>query len=334
MTKSEAELLLAAILRPINEGIVPNVRPVYTFDQFVERAYLPHCRRTWKQSTETTSVPIIRNHVVAAFPDRLLGTISRTEMQDLLEAKAKKLGSSMVKHIRWHLNGIFKLAESDGLIDHNPAAQLRIPKNCKAGRVVRPLTEDEVNDYLGALDLQERLLARLTLIEGLRGPGENLALRWGAFLEEDILLVKERVYQGKFDTPKQGKPREVALSQGTMADFRAWRCLARSTTAEAFVFPSENPASPLDMGNLWDRSFAPRLKGVGLEWATFQVLRSTNATLSKKAKADVKVSADQRGHGVRVSLEVYTKSDRQQKRQAVRKLESLVARKRQRRLSA
>lgn len=205
MTRSQAEFVLAAILRPINEGRAHTLGPVYTFDQFVERAYFPHCRRTWKESTESTSVPVIRNHLVAAFRDRLLGTVTRIEMQDLLEAKALLLGASMVRHLRWHLNGIFKLAMADGLIGHNPAAELRIPKRCKPGRQLRPLTEDEVHDYLGSLELQERLLARLTLIDGLRGPGENLALRWGALLEEDIVLVRERVYQGKFDTPKSGK---------------------------------------------------------------------------------------------------------------------------------
>jgi len=119
----------------------------------------------------------------------------------------------------------------------------------------------------------------------------------------------------------------VALSDGTLADLRLWLQVARSPAGDPFIFPSENPASPLDMGNLWKRSFSPRLKEVGLEWATFQVLRRTNATLSKKAGVDAKVSADQRGHGVGVSMEVYTISDRQQKREAVQKLESMVIRK-------
>jgi hypothetical protein len=44
---------------------------------------------------------------------------------------------------------------------------------------------------------------------------------------------------------------------------------------------------------------------------------------------DAKVSADQRGHGLGVSMDVYTISDRQQKREAVKKLESAVALKRQ-----
>jgi len=135
---------------------------------------------------------------------------------------------------------------------------------------------------------------------------------------------RRTVYQGRLGPPKNGKPRDPALSDGTVRDLAVWRRLAKSTAADAFVFPSENPSSPLDMGNIWDRRLRPQLQKIGLEWATFQVLRKTNATLSKKAGVDAKVSADQRGHGLGVSMEVYTISDRQQKREAVKKLESLV----------
>jgi integrase len=173
-------------------------------------------------------------------------------------------------------------------------------------------------------------MARLAIFEGLR-PGELLALRWGC-IDQAAVKIRERVYQGKFDTLKSGKGRESALTDGTMRDLRAWRAISKSTAAGAFQFPSENPETPLDRGNVWRRSFRPRLKEVGLSWATFQVLRKTNATLSRKAGVDAKVSADQRGHGLGVSMEVYTISDRQQK--TVQKLESLVTRKRQRRLSA
>jgi hypothetical protein len=86
------------------------------------------------------------------------------------------------------------------------------------------------------------------------------------------------------------------------------------------------------MGNLWPRAFRPRLERIGLGWATFQVLRKTNATLGRKYGIDPKVSADQRGHGLGVSMEVYTMSDRQQKREAVNRLEAMVTQKR--RLSA
>src|SRR5579863_7187904 len=48
---------------------------------------------------------------------------------------------------------------------------------------------------------------------------------------------------------------------------------------------------------------------VGLGWVTFEVLRRTHGTLSKKIAVDPKVLADQRGHGLGVSLEIYPISD-------------------------
>jgi hypothetical protein len=72
----------------------------------------------------------------------------------------------------------------------------------------------------------------------------------------------------------------------------------------------------------------PRLEKVGLGWATFRVLRKTNASLAKKYGVDPKVASDQRGDGIGVSMEVYTNSDIEQKRAAVNKLEAAVLRKR------
>jgi hypothetical protein len=224
VTQSEAAIILAGILRPINEGSVPVTTPVLTFGQFVEQVYLPHCRRSWKRSTDSTSGPVIARYLTPVLGERVLTSITRTEMQDLLEAKAPVLCRNVVGHLRWYLNAIFKLALSDGMVDHNPAAELRIPKHCKPGRFMRSLTEDEVIQYLDVLDLQERLIARLAIYEGLR-PGEILALRWGSF-DDEAINITERVYQGKFDTPKNGKPRESGMSDGTIELLRTWRPLA------------------------------------------------------------------------------------------------------------
>lgn len=317
---------------PLNGGTVSQVKVMPTFAQYVERSYLPHCRRTWKASTELTSVPAIRRDLMPAFGKRPLNTIARDEMQDLLDAKAPLLSFYVVGHLRWFLNAIFKLAVSDGLMRNNPASELRVLRNCKPGREKRPLSVEEVHRYLGVLDLPARLMARFAIYEGFR-PGEILALRWGS-IEHDLARVTERVYWGQFDAPKNGKTRESALSDGTLADLKLWRRVAQSTDAEAFVFASENPASPLSMRNVWPRAFKSRLEKIGLAWATFQVLRKTNATLSKKAHVDPKVSADHRGHGLRVSMEVYTISDHQQKREAVKQLESMIGRQRRVRKSA
>jgi integrase len=325
ITKSDAEAALADILKPVNSGVSMERRPVYTFRQFVTFQYLPFYRRGWKESTAGTSEQIITAHLIPELGDRLLQLISREELQRVLDGKARKLSYSAVAHIRWFLNAIFKLAQSDGCVANNPAAELIIPKNCKAGRNMRPLTEEEVNQYLEVLDLREKLIARLAIFEGMR-PGEILALRWKSITGETIQVV-ERVYKRVLNTPKNGKSRVGAISDGTLELMKQWADLAQDPMPEGFVFPSEKIVTPLSLDNLWRRYIFPKLVGISLGWATFQVLRKTNASLSKKAGVDPKVASDQRGHGIGVSLEVYTSSDLEQKRAALKALEAAVLRK-------
>jgi len=322
ISRGAAEAMLADILRPLNDRLARNVSPACSFGKFVTDVYLPHCRRTWKESTAGTSEQVVRSHLLPAFGGVLLHNIRRDELQDFLESKAANSSASVVAHLRWFLNAIFKLAVSDGLVSANPAAQLRIPRKCKPGRGVRPLTEGEVDVYLANLNIRESVIARLAIFEGMR-PGEILALR-RSDVQHDTFRVERRVYRQKFDSPKNGKRREGAVSAGTLSLLQRWFELATSPDSERLLFPSEAGSTPISLDNLWRRSMKPRLEKVGLGWATFQILRKTNATLSKKAGVDPKVAADQRGHGVGVSLEVYTSSDMPQKREAVRKLEAAV----------
>jgi len=50
----------------------------------------------------------------------------------------------------------------------------------------------------------------------------------------------------------------------------------------------------------------PKLEGVGLAWANFQVMRRTHATLMKTLGADGKLVADQLGHTLDVNQNVYS----------------------------
>jgi len=64
---------------------------------------------------------------------------------------------------------------------------------------------------------------------------------------------------------------------------------------------------------------------IGLGWMNFQVSRRTHASLGHHAKVDPKVSADQRGHGIGVALDVYTKSSMKDRATAAKKLEDSVS---------
>ncbi len=324
MGKSEAEALMAVILKPQNEEAGQTQKPVYTFGVYLDEIFLPICRRKWKESTRMTPEPRMSFHLKPAFGSQALRSITRDQLQTFLDGKAATLSRSIVDHLRWDLNAIFKTALSDGLVDCNPAAALFTPP-CKPEGGKRVMTPEEIRLALGALDLRERLMFRMAVFDGMR-PGEILAVRLGNISEHSI-FIDQRVYKGDIDTPKgrKGKrtPRTVALSPGTIAELQMWRMMLPKQTPDAFLFPTERN-TPLRRDNVWNRAMLPKLKAVGLEWVTFQVLRRTNASLSRIAKIDDKVAADQRGHGLGVSLEVYSISDLQQKIEAVKRLESEV----------
>ena len=138
MSRAEAEVVLSSILRDINSGTSKTTKPVYTFKQFVEDVYLPFCRRSWKESTAGTSEQTISSHLIPEFGKNLLHAIRREDLQDFLDRKAEDLSASVVAHLRWFLNAVFKLAVSDGLTLNNPAAELRIPRKCQPGRAIPP----------------------------------------------------------------------------------------------------------------------------------------------------------------------------------------------------
>jgi hypothetical protein len=72
----------------------------------------------------------------------------------------------------------------------------------------------------------------------------------------------------------------------------------------------------------------PKLKPHGLEWVDFQVMRATHASIGHRLKLDPKVTADQRGHGVGVAIEEYTKTSLKDRAVAAKKLEQEVLGKR------
>jgi hypothetical protein len=92
---------------------------------------------------------------------------------------------------------------------------------------------------------------------------------------------------------------------------------------ESFLFAGET-GQPLWRSSLLEDYIKAKLEPVGLGWVNFQVMRRTHASLGHQAKVDPKVSADQRGHGIGVALDVYTKSSMKDRAMAAKKLEDAV----------
>jgi integrase len=324
LNKSEAIKKQEEFMKTVNggDGARQEVRPALV-SEFVNQAYLPFQRGKWKKSTKGTSENRIQFHIVGDLGNRQLESFGPTGLQAYLDEKAVTHGFSMVDHLRWDLTSIFDLAVAEKVLTTNPAKKLYTPSTAKKG-ACPVMTASDVEMALGAVEFREKVILHLAIFSGLR-PGEILAIRRrNVATDGSYVAIEQRVYRGDLDTPKNSETRQVAVPPRSSALLVEWLRAAVGPEQDAWVFASENPETPLWRDNLLRRHVRAPLEQVGLGWVDFKVMRRTNASLGQVAKVDPKVSADQRGHGIGVSLDVYTKSNIQQKGVAAKKLEDSV----------
>jgi integrase len=323
MSKSQAEEKRDELIAQANarNAIAPD--PDITFGEFLEGVALPFLRSKWKKSTKSTTENRISHHLGREFGERPLSSLGLKELQSFLITKGEKLSRSVVAHLRWDLRAIFKLALAEGYTERDPTGALFTPKQAQTSQA-RVMTKEEVEHYLKALEQRECVIGHLALFAGMR-PGEILALQ-RRHVSGDCrrVRIEQRLYRGDIDTPKtNSSKRTAAIPPKTAKLLQAWMELA-GEEPEAWVFASENGDKPMWRDNVWYRHMQPRLLKVGLEWGNFQVLRRTHASLGHDAGIDPKVAADQRGHGIGVAIDVYTKAALSRRAEAAEQLENAV----------
>ena len=123
--KGDALAALGKLLQPINVEAVKPVERRWTLTELIDEAYLPYCRRKWKESTAETTEDRIQYHIVRDLGKMEIRNINRDMLQRYLERKTKEgLSHSVVHHLRWDLRAILRFAFQDGLVDLNAGESL------------------------------------------------------------------------------------------------------------------------------------------------------------------------------------------------------------------
>lgn len=322
MSKSDAQQKQASFMSEVNARAAKTPDPHIAFGTFLDGVALPFLRSKWKRSTAATTENRMKYHL-AEFGEMKLEAMTLKVLQAFLNRKAGELSRSVVAHLRWDLRTVFRLALAEGYAERDPTASLYTPREAET-EPTRAMTGKEVEQYLEALAVRERVIAHLAIFTGMR-PGEILGLQ-RRHVNEDckIVVIEQRIYRGDIDTPKtKSSRRTVAVPTRTALLFKEWMELV-GAAQDAWVFASENPQTPVWRDNVWYRHMKPKLEPLGLGWANFQVLRRTHASLGHEAGIDPKVAADQRGHGIGVALDVYTKAALAKRAEAAELLENAV----------
>src|SRR5580765_2584718 len=183
------------------------------------------------------------------------------------ETKANGRGVRMTpqrvnRYMAW-LRHLLNVVVREGKLANNPVPKLTMYKEPKGK--TRFLSMEEETLLLEKLGPIYGRWARLAILTGLR-QSEQFRLRWKEVDWDRGILT--------LPTTKWGGVQYAHLNEEAKAILRGFDSWHRSK----WVFPSENPASPLDARNFYNRVWGPAVTTVGIEWATWHDLRHTFAS--------------------------------------------------------
>jgi integrase len=225
--------------------------------QFAERFFA----KWWKEYFTGKRLNTITVRALEEARQTLLATV-------VLEAKEKGDVNRLMtpqrvnRYMAW-LRHVLNVAVREGKLAGNPVLKLTMYKEPKGK--TRFLSMDDETRLLEKLGPVHGPWARLAILTGLR-QSEQFRLHWkDVDLERGMLTLL---------VTKAGGVQYAPLNEEATTILRGFDSWQRSK----WVFPSENPATALDVRNFYNRVWLPALSEAGIEWTTWHDLRHTFAS--------------------------------------------------------
>ena len=315
MSRSEADKLRRAIIDPIAKRSSSGAG--VTLAKFVRDEYLTAKSVSWKRSTELTTTDLIERHILKPLGERVMPSVTRKDLQGLLNALAVTHSESVVLHVRWQLLAIFGLALSDGRVIVTPAAALETPRAARKKKSPTVGDQSQINRALMTMPPMERLFTALCNLRGMRC-GEVAALKISD-VRGDVLTVERRVYRGVVDTVKNNQPRTVPI--GELLPLVKEHCSTLlDQSLDAWLFPNERGDKPRNANALYRKRIKPLLKAAGIDDLNFQAMRKTFGNALRQVEPDAKTRAAVMGHSRSVHENEYIVVTDDEKRTSINKM--------------
>jgi integrase len=255
--------------------------------------------------------------------------LSNLTPERLEDWQAERLGSGAGKEVIAKtgrlLNQLFVKAMRDGSIPRNPIEGMEKPK--VETKRLPPASPQKVEELRRWFLTRERdgdaVLVSLLAYGGLR-MGEAFALQWADLSQGDRLWISHSLEDdGSLKGTKNGKERLVVLPGPAAEDLLAWR---REMGAAGFVFPRAKDTKGwtlTDRNNWRRRYYSPAARAVGLEGPP-KDLRHAAASLRIAAGKRPTEVAEELGHTLAVSVDVYQRLMREMEGQPVRPMDEMI----------
>jgi integrase len=265
-----------------------------------------------RASTIARDRSILDTHVLPVLGKRPLASVTRHDVQSLVDSWAAEQAPSTVGRQYSALRAMFAYAEDSERLPRTPCrGRIRLPH---VTLVERPeLSADDLERLAGALDENQATMMWVGVVLGLRW-AEVAGLTVGALdllggsLQVAHQLTREHRTLGP---PKSDAGKRALACPAWLIDDLAAVLARRGLTAadaDALVFVSPDGA-PLHYSNWRRRVWRPATIAAGMPALRFHDLRSTAATALVAAGTDVKTAQTRLGHSSsRVTLDLYARS--------------------------
>jgi integrase len=242
---------------------------------------------------------IVRLHVVPAFGNRQLATISNSEIRKWAGRMRKDgMSAAAVRKSVFALRAMLDAAVADRRLAVNPAANVPLPAERAAEQ--RYLDREQVLALADMIAPRYRALVLLGAFGGLRW-GELAGLRRGRV---DVLRSRVTVCEtatdigGKitFGEPKTPKSRRtIPLARSIMREIEQHLGEYVAPGPDALIFTSLT-GNPLYRGTFWPSVWKPAVQKAGLAGLRIHDLRHTYVSLMIAAGANPKEVSTWAGH--------------------------------------
>ena len=324
LSEREVRNKMATLLRPINEGRYKPEATI-TFSQFITECWEPAVVPHLKASSVRYYGLQIRCHLLPKFGAWKIKDITKAEVQRFLADKRKQgFSGSSVHGIRTALGKVLQAAVDWNYLEHNSARGIRLGDRTPVQERVY-LMPKQVSLLFTSLSAPCRTLVLVVTLTGLR-IGELLALRWKHIdFKNDLIRVRETVYEGLFGAPKtKSSRRDVPMSQPVREALVTQRNETAETQSEQLVFASRN-GTPINPKNLLRRVLQPACRKLNLPVISWHSFRHTHATLLGEVGESLRTAQAILGHSdLKTTLNVYTHAIPESQRRAVDKVAGLL----------
>lgn len=271
----------AVAVRAVASAVSAAVSPATPAFRDFTATWMSERQVEWRRSHIKVLKSTLDGHLMPAFGDRPVGTITKAEVLAFRAKLANLPGRTGDKLSNKRINGILApltqiLNEaSDRYGFASPVAKLKRLKTRKSD--VDPFSLDQVQKILATVRVDWRDYFTTRFLTGIR-TGETHGLKWKYIdFEHGLILIRETFVLGEDDETKtEGSMRDIQMSQPVFEALK--RQFEATGKLSAYVFCNRE-GLPVDNKNFSDRVWYPLLRHLGLAKRRPYQMRHTAATL-------------------------------------------------------